>query len=183
MYVREYMNPDVITITSDSPIEEAERIMHEKDIHRLPVVDSGKLVGIVTRRTLRAAKPSVATSLSVWEINYLLSRIKVRDIMDRHVFTVSPEDSIEWAITEAHKRGIGNLVVVDKEKRDKVVGIATTTDLYKVFTEILGFGQPGIRIRVIAHEKYRSLTEVVSVISKHRARIQTLITFTPPAYD
>ena len=180
MYIREYMSTDVITVTSDTSIEEAERIMQEKGIRRLPVVDKGKLVGIVTRRTLRAAKPSVATSLSIWELNYLLAKLKVRDVMERHVFTVTPDDSIEWAVAEAHKRDIGTLVVVDKNERDKVVGIATTTDLYKVVTQILGFGQPGARLHISEPGKTGSVNEVFDIIMKHGVKIRSLVSATPP---
>lgn len=100
--------------------------------------------------------------------------------MEKHVFTVTPDDSIEWAVAEAHKRDIGTLIVVDKNERDKVVGIATTTDLYKVVTQILGFGQPGVRLHISEPGKTGSVNEVFDIIMKHGVKIRSLVSATPP---
>ena len=180
MYMRDYMNPDVITVTSGAPIEEAERIMKAAGVRRLPVVDKGKLVGLVTRRTLATARPSVATTLSIWESNYLLARVKVRDVMERHVFTLTPDEPIDSAIIEAQKRGIGTLVVVDKDEPTKVVGIATATDLYETTLQILGIGQPNARLRVLEPSRIGSTNHVVTIIGKHGAKIKSLVSVLAP---
>ena len=180
MYIRDYMNPDVITVTSDTPIEEAERIMQVAGVRRLPVVDKGKLVGLVTRRTLATARPSVATTLSIWESNYLLAKVKVRDVMEHHVFTLTPDEPIDRAIIEAQKRGIGTLVVVDNDEPTKVVGIATATDLYEITVQILGVGQPTARLRVLEPSKIGSTNDIVAVIGRHRAKIKSLVSLLPP---
>ena len=180
MYIREYMNTNVITVKSDSPIHDAEKIMRDNKIRRLPVVDNGKLVGIITRDKLREVVPSPATSLSIWELNYLLAKLKVKDVMEKKLFTVNPDTTVEQAVSEAQQRGIGTLIVVDSKEPDKLVGIATTTDLYKITTEILGFGQPGVRLHVFAPARVGSCQEVVEIINRVGVRIQSLFHVTPP---
>jgi len=180
MYVKEYMNTDVITVNSNTLIHDAEKIMRDHKIRRLPVVDKGKLVGLLTRRKLREAKPSSAMTLSIWEINYLLARMKVEDAMEKELFTVTPDTTLEQAVSEAQKRGIGTLLVVDKDKPDKLLGIFTTTDIYKLTTGILGFGQPGARLHVFEPSKVGSCQEVVAIISKRGVKILSLFHVTPP---
>jgi acetoin utilization protein AcuB len=181
MYVKEYMSTNVITVNSDTLIHDAEKIMRDNKIHRLPVVDKGKLVGLLTRRKLREASPSPATSLSIWEINYLLAKMKVKDVMEKSLFTVTPDTTVEQAVSEAQKRGIGTLLVVDKDKPDRLIGIATTTDLYKLTTEILGFGQPGARLHILEPSKAGSCYEVMDIINKRGVRILSMFHVTPPS--
>lgn len=180
MYVREYMNTNVITVSSDTPIQDAEKIMRDNKIRRLPVVDKGKLVGIITRDRLREVAPSPATSLSIWELNYLLAKMKVKDAMEKKLFTVTPDTTVEKAVSEAQQRGIGTLLVVDKDKPDKLVGIATTTDLYKITASVLGFGEPGVRLHVFDPARVGSCQEVVEIINRVGAKILSLCHVTPP---
>ena len=180
MYIKEYMNTNIISVSSDTLVHDAEKIMRDNKIRRLPVVDKGKLVGIITKDKLREVAPSPATSLSVWELNYLLAKLKVKDVMETNLFTVTPDTTVEQTVNEAQKRGIGTMLVVDKDKRDKLVGICTTTDLYKVTTGILGFGQPGVRLHVFEPSKIGSCQEVVSTIIERGATILSLFHVTPP---
>ena len=145
MYIREYMKSPVITVTSDTLTQDAQKIMQEHDIRRLPVVDKGKLVGLVTQDRIREAGPSPATSLSVWELNYLLSKMKVKDIMVKNVITINPDTTVEETCVVGQKHNIGTLPVVDN---GKLVGIVTTTDLYRIITQILGFGKKGTRLHI-----------------------------------
>ena len=180
MYMREYMNTNVITVTSDTLIQDAEKTMRDNKIRRLPVVDKGKLVGIITKDKLREVNPSPATSLSVWELNYLLAKMKVKDVMEKELFSVTPDTTVEQAVSKAQERGVGTLLVVDKNKPDKLLGIATTTDLYKITTEILGFGQPGARLHVFAPSRFGSCQDVVEIIDRVGAKILSLFHVTPP---
>ena len=180
MYVEEYMNTNVITVSSDTLIHDAEKIMREHKIRRLPVVDKGKLVGVITRDKLREVAPSPLTPLALWELDYLLAKMKVKDAMEKEPFTITPDTTVEQAVSEAQKRGIGTLLVVDKDKPDKLLGIATTTDLYKLTTEILGFGQPGVRLHVFEPSKVGSCQEVVGIINKRGVRILSMFHVTPP---
>ena len=132
MYIGEYMNTNVITVNSNTPIYDAEKIMHDNRIRRLPVVDKGKLVGIITKDRLREIIYYPAISVGVQELVHLLAKMKVKDVMKEKLFTVTPDTMVEEAVSEAQKCGIMTLLVVDKDKPDKLVGLATTTDLCKV---------------------------------------------------
>jgi acetoin utilization protein AcuB len=135
MQVRERMTRPVITALPDTPLQEALNLMREKGIRRLPVVDSdGRLRGIVSDRDLLHASPSDATSLSVWELNYLLSKVSLRDVMTRSVITVDGGTPIEEAARIMVDKKIGGLPVMDG---DNVVGIITETDLFRVLVELL----------------------------------------------
>ena len=180
MYIKEYMNTDVITVDGDTPIRDAEKVMHDSKIRRLPVVDKGKLVGIVTRDKLREVAPSPATSLSIWELNYLLAKMNVKDVMEKELFTVTPDSTVEEAVAEAQRWGIGTLLVVDKDKQDRLVGIATTTDLYKITTKVLGFGQPGAWLHIFECCQAGSEAEVINIINKQGVRILAMFHVTPP---
>jgi len=180
MYVKEYMSTNVITVNSDTLFHTAEEIMRGYRIRRLPVVDKGKLVGLVTEGKLRELAPPALTRLSVRELDDVLEKITVKDVMEKELFTVTPDTTVEQASSEAQKRGAGTILVVDKDKPNKLVGIATTTDLYKIIVGILGFGQPGIRLHVFEPDKVGSTREVVDIINKQGAKILSLFHVTPP---
>jgi len=174
MYIRDYMKSPVVTVTSDTLIHDAQKLMQEYDIRRLPVVDKGKLVGLITQDRIREAGPSPATSLSIWEINYLLAKMKVKDIMVKDVITVSPDTPIEEAWVLGHKNNIGTFPVVDK---GKLVGIMTTTDLYRQMTHILGFGEKGVRLFLPNCNKDVQL-QVMEILFKNKAEVLSLFPVT-----
>jgi acetoin utilization protein AcuB len=144
MLVRERMTPNPVTITTDVSVPDALRLMHERRVRRLPVLDGrGRLVGIVSEKDLLNAAPSPATSLSIWEIHYLLARLKVQSVMTTEVLTVSEDAPIEDAARIMIDRKIGGLPVM----RDAtLVGIITETDLFKAFLALLGGRRQGVRI-------------------------------------
>ena len=127
--VRSWMTEKVITITPETTLPEAQRIMLEHKIRRLPVVKSDKLVGIVTLGDIREAKPSDATTLSIYELNYLMDRLTVKDFMTPNPITVPPDATIGEAARLMVEHKIGTLPVVEK---DKLVGIITETDLCRL---------------------------------------------------
>jgi acetoin utilization protein AcuB len=173
MYVRDIMTTNVITIPSSTSIADAKRIMEAHRIRRLPVVDKGKLVGMVTERRLEQVSPSKATSLSVWELSYLLDKTTVKEIMERNVVTVSPDMSAEESVALAQSHKVGSLVVVDEDGR--VVGIATTNDFfYKIVNPILGLGEPGTRIEIVGGGEAKALEGIISTINKFGLGITTL---------
>jgi acetoin utilization protein AcuB len=172
MLIRDVMTTNVVTIPSNTSISDAKRIMEAHRIQRLPVVDKGKLVGIVTARRLESVSPSKATSLTVWEMTYLLNTTPVKEIMEKKVVTVSPDTTSEEAVAIAQSNKVGCLVVVDD---GQVVGITTTNDFfYKIVNPILGLGHPGTRIEVIGAGKGKALEEVISAVNKHGLEIITL---------
>ncbi|MBO8140700.1 MAG: CBS domain-containing protein [Firmicutes bacterium] len=141
MKVRDVYTKGAITIAPTTSIREAQRLMQEHKIRRLPVVDRDRLVGIVTQLDLMRATPSVATSLSVWEINYLLDKVQVGEIMTRNVMTVTPETDLVAAARLMIDRKIGGVPVVEG---DRVVGIITESDIFRALVGILEGGQAGV---------------------------------------
>lgn len=146
MYIREYMKSPVITVAPNTLLDEALRLMHEKKVRRLPVVEGGKLIGLVTRRGLMEATPESPLPLSIWGAHYQLSRMKVRDIMITDLVTVTPDNTVEEATTIAERKKIGTLPVIDKT--GNLVGILTVTDLHHLLTQVMGFGQSGVRLHI-----------------------------------
>ncbi|MCL4857973.1 MAG: CBS domain-containing protein [Caldilineaceae bacterium] len=132
MQVQDYMSSPAITVTAETPFQDALKLMQASKIRRLPVVDSAnRLVGIVSERDLLHASPSPATSLSVWELNYLLWRLTVRDIMTEKVVAVAPTTPLVEAARLMVEKKIGGLPVVDEQ--DRIVGVITETDIFKRF--------------------------------------------------
>lgn len=129
--VKEWMSTDVITISPETTLPEAHQIMTNEEIRRLPVVENeGHLVGIVTLGDVRGAEPSPATSLSIWEMNYLLSTLKVQQIMTKHPKTISAEATIGEAARTMLENRVSGLPVVDND--DRVVGIITESDIFSM---------------------------------------------------
>jgi len=162
MLVKERMSKPVITINPDMTITDALHLMRQENIRRTPVIQDGKLVGIVSEKDLLNASPSSATSLSIWELNYLINRIKVTDIMTKDVLTVDINDTIEKAARTMSDSKIGGLPVT---KEGKVVGIITETDLFKIFLEITGAREPGVRLTALVPEKIGKLAELTKAIA------------------
>lgn len=130
LLVKDWMRTDVITAQKGLGMLKAHKMMRQKGIRRLPIVDKrGRLVGIVTRSDVREAQPSDATTLNIWEINYLLAELELKDIMTKKVVTVQPEDTIRTAAQLLHDHKIGALPVIDKDRR--VVGILTESDIFR----------------------------------------------------
>jgi len=164
MLVRDIMTNNVITIPSDTPVLEAERIMGFHKFERLPVVDKGKLVGLVTKDNLLKASPSEATSFSRGELLYLLSKLSVKDIMVKKVVTVTPDTTVEKAAAVAQKNKVGCLPVVEGKK---VVGIVTTNDFfYKILNPLLGIGEGGKRIIVNGAVDAARIQKVLDTVRK-----------------
>jgi acetoin utilization protein AcuB len=173
MYVRDIMTTNVVTIPSSTSIADTKRIMEAHRIRRLPVVDKGELVGIVTDRRLESVSPSKATSLTVWELTYLLNKTTVKEIMEKNVVTVSPNTTVEESVALAQSHKVGAAVVVDDDGR--VVGMVTTTDLfYKIINPILGLGQPGTRIVITGGGETKAIAEIISTVNKLGLEITTL---------
>jgi acetoin utilization protein AcuB len=135
MKVRDYMKSPVFTVTPDTLIDNALETMREKHVRRLPVVENGKLVGLVTRDRLRETIPSFPTPLTLWGLHYQLSRMKLRDVMITDVIAVHPDDTVKEVLALSEKHRIGTLPVVDDN--GNLVGILTSTDLVHVVAKLL----------------------------------------------
>jgi acetoin utilization protein AcuB len=135
MQIKERMSKPPITAPPDMPIQEALKLMRSRGIRRLPVVDKkGKLIGIVSDRDLLHAAPSKATSLSVWELNYLLSKVTLKDVMTKDVITVKPDTPVQEAARIMADKKVGGLPVV---QNGKLIGVITETDLFRVLVELM----------------------------------------------
>ena len=146
MLVGERMSHPVITVSPKTPMQEAHKLMRDENIRRLPVVDQrGKLIGIVSESDFLHASPSDVSSLSVWEMNYMLSKVTVEKIMTRAVISTHNDTPIEEAARTMVDNKIAGLPVL---KDGELVGIITETDLFKVFLEMLGARETGVRITV-----------------------------------
>lgn len=135
MNVRDCMKHPVFTVNPDTLIDNALETMREKHVRRLPVVENGKLVGLVTRDRLREAIPSLPTPLTLWGLHYQLSRMKVRDVMITDVIVVHPDDTIKKVLALTEKHRIGTYPVVDDN--GNLVGILTNTDLLPIVIKLL----------------------------------------------
>ena len=172
MYVRSRMTVNPITVSPDTMIADALELMREKKINRIPVVKDGKLVGIITERKLMEVSPSSATSLSIFEINYLLSKTKVEEVMTKKVVTVSPDDLLEVAALKMRDNCVGGLPVVEK---GKVVGIITESNIFDAFIEIMGFREHGSRISILIQEDRPGvLAELAQTIAASNVNITHL---------
>jgi len=153
---------------------DAQAFMRRERIRRAPVIHDGKLVGIVTEGDLLNASPTQATLLSVWEINYLVSKIKVSQVMSKKVMTISEDTPIEEAARVMIDNKIGGLPVV---RAGKVVGIITETDLFKIMLEMLGARQQGVRASVLVRNQAGEIAELSKAIYQAGGNIIALGTF------
>jgi len=153
---------------------DAQAFMRRERIRRAPVIHDGKLVGIVTEGDLLNASPTQATLLSVWEINYLVSKIKVSQVMTKKVMTISEDTPIEEAARVMIDNKIGGLPVV---RAGKVVGIITETDLFKIMLEMLGARQMGVRVSVLVPNRAGEIAELSKAIFEAGGNIIALGTF------
>jgi len=174
MLVKGWMTSDVMTIDEDTSMMKASEIMRENNIRRLPVMHKGKLVGIVTDRDIKEASPSKATTLDVHELYYLLSELKIKDIMSMNVFTISPEETVEKAAVKMLEHHISGLPVVND--KGKVVGLITQWDIFKVLVSLTGIYRGGIQFAFNLEDRPGSIKEVGDLIRKHGGRMVSILT-------
>ena len=174
MLVKLWMSKDVITVREDAPMMKASIIMKERKVRCLPVVDKqGKLMGIVTDDDIRDASPSKATTLDVYELNYLLATIKVESIMTRNLVFVRPDETVEFAAILMLENKISALPVIDD--KDALVGIITQTDVFKCLIHITGAYTGGVQIALSLEDRPGSIKEAADVIRSYGGRIVSIL--------
>lgn len=176
MLVRNYMTPNPITITRETTIADALDLMRRHGFRRLPVMENGKLVGIVTDRDLSEITPSPATTLSIFEINYLLAKMKVGDFLPKRqkVYTIDADAYIEEAALLMREHKVGALPVMSK---GELVGIITETNIFDAFIEIMGLKEEGCRISLEAEDKPGVLADITRVIGDLGVNISRIAVF------
>ena len=174
MLVNNWMSKEVVTIDANDSMQAALALMKKSDIRMLPVVKKGKLVGIVTDRDLKRASASDATTLDVHELLYLISKLKVQDIMTKNPITVPQNFTVEETAEVLLKNKISGVPVVDQN--GDIVGTITQTDLFRVIISLTGVGTRGIQFAFQLEDRPGSIKEVCDVIRKFQGRIVSILT-------
>lgn len=181
MLVGERMTRNPVTILDTASIDDGLHLMRERKVRRLPVVDAtGQMVGIVSDKDLLHAAPSPATSLSVYELHYLLSKLSVKQVMSRPVITVTSDTPLEEAARVMADNKIGGLPVVDG---GKLTGIITETDIFKVLIELLGARASGLRVTVDVPAQKGVLAKLTQAIAERGGNILSMVNYAAPAAD
>ncbi|MGI6512862.1 MAG: CBS domain-containing protein [Syntrophomonadaceae bacterium] len=174
MKVRERMSRDLAIVTPDTSIADAFQLMQDRRVRRLPVMSKNKLVGIVTIKDLNKVSPSSATSLSIFELNYLLVKTKIKDILPKNmkVITIEADANIERAAVLMREHQIGGIPVLED---GNLVGIITETNIFDAFIDILGVSRPGTRIDMEVDERVGAVAAVTGIIAQHGISIENIV--------
>ena len=186
MLVRDIMTKDVVTVSPDTHIIEVKKLFDDRKLKRIPVVDKGKLVGMVTRKRVeKLITPELIGSRNFWDYAYSLGtvmRTPVREVMEKDVVMARPNWTVEEALALAQSRKVGALAVVEEDH--KLVGIVTTNDFfYRIVNPVLGIGMPGYRIWIEDGGESKALEDIVITINKLCMDIVTLHIIIPPAHE
>ena len=178
MRIRDVMTKDPETVGSETLVIEARKIMKERNFRRLPVVDNGKLVGIVTQKDLEEAAPPPTSSSNLYELHYFLSKMKVKEVMKKNPATIRPDAPFEEALKLGQEKGISSFLVVEN---GKLVGITTESDIVKLLTRVLGLKEEGVRITVEGFGgKLGNLQKVISILDQYGAPILSMMSLPKP---
>ena len=173
MLVTNWMSKNIITVDENDSMQDAMKLLKEHDIRMLPVMKKGKLVGIVTDRDLKRASASDATTLEIHELLYLLTRIKVKNIMTKEVITVPPDFTVEETALVLQENKISGAPVVDS--KGKLVGTITQTDLFRVLISLTGVAKGGIQFGLQIEDRPGSIKEVADIIRKFGGRMVSIL--------
>lgn len=175
MFVQNYMTKKVVTIQSNATISDALSLMNDTNVHRIPVMKGHQLVGLITDGTIQKASPTKATSLSIYEINYLLSKTTVADYMTKEIITISPDALLEEAVRVMRVNRISCLPVI---KEMTLVGIITEDDIFDAFISLLGFMDIGTRIAIaVKEDRVGVLADITAIIKDFGASITHLAVY------
>jgi acetoin utilization protein AcuB len=174
MLVKNWMSKNVITVDINDSMQDAIRRLKENDIKMLPVMKRGKLVGIITDRDLKKASASDATTLDVHELLFLLSKIKIKDIMTKDPIMIPDDFTIEETAEILLKNKISGAPVIDNE--GKLVGTITQTDLFKVLIALTGVGTKGIQFAFLLEDEPGSIKVIADTIRKYGGRMVSILT-------
>jgi len=177
MKIKDFMSTNVVAVDEKTSIHDARKIMEAHKIRRLPVMRKGKLVGLVTERMLLEAAPSPATALSIHELQYLLAKMTVKEIMVKKPHTVSPDMPAEEALQLGQDMGYGAFPVVDN---GRLVGMVTESDIVRVMTRVLGVRIKGTRIDLKVTKQFGNMQRIMGILDDRKAVLLSLMTFLRP---
>lgn len=177
MYVKDNMIKDPITLTGDQSVSEAVDLMSDNGLHRLPVVDQdNKLIGLVTQSVIASNTPNNSSTLSVFELNYLLNKLTIKDIMLKDVITINQDALLEEAATILRKNDVGCLPVVQDD--NTLIGIITHNDIFSAFIDLLGYNQDGIRYVIsIDEDKPGIMADIARILGEEDVSISNLAVY------
>lgn len=173
MFVSDWMTKKVFTVAADDSVTDAIKLMREKGIKHIPVLKHDKLKGIISDRDIKKFSPSTTTSPDVYELHYLLTKTKVRDIMKTGVIASTPDSPVEEAAMTMFDQNVGCLPVLDK---GKLAGIISDRDIFRALVDITGVRHGGHRIFLTIEDRTGSIKEVAEIIRKHGFHLQSLLT-------
>lgn len=174
MRVRDVMTTEMVTVEPETPIFQAQKLMREHQVRKLPVVTGGRLVGMVTHDLFMEVTPSKATGFGVQEMHYLLNEMKVNQVMDKNPVTVSPDMPFEEALNLGQQKGNTGFPVMED---GKLVGIITNGDIIRLLNKFLGLGEEGVRITIEGlGARLGEVNMIISILDRHRAPILSLMT-------
>jgi len=173
MLVKNWMSRNVFTITPEDSMQDAVYLMREHKVRTLPVVKNDKVVGIVSETDIKRASASDATGLDVHEILYLISKIKIKDIMSKNPITVHEDLTVEETAEILMKERISGVPVLDNE--GKILGIITRDDLFNVLISLSGLGKKGIQLAFQVEDRPGSIKELTDIIREHEGRIASIL--------
>ena len=179
MKVKQFMTTDVVAVSENTSLHDAEKIMKAHGIRRLPVMRKDKLVGLVTERMLVEASASSAKPLTIHELQYLLAKMTVKDIMVKRPFTVSPELPAEEAMELGQEMGYSGFPVLED---GRLVGVVTESDIVRIMTRVLGVREKGKRIDIRAPKRFGNMKRIMKILDEHRTVLLSMMTL-PPEED
>ena len=175
MPVQNWMTTDVVSVTPETSLLKVGKLMKDHHVRRLPVLDdSGRVIGIISDRDVRAASPSKATTLDMYEMHYLLAELKVKNIMTPNPLTVKPSDTVEQAALLMLDHKIGGLPVV--EESGKLVGIISDHDVFKALVDITGARLGGLQFAIELPDLPGTARPVFDLLRTHNARLLSVLT-------
>ena len=180
MRIRDLMSTNVVTVSEDTSIHDAKKIMDAHKIRRLPVMRKDKLVGLVTKHTLLEASPSPATSLSIHELHYLLAKMTVKEIMVKNPYTISPDMPAEEALQVGQEKGYGAFPVMED---GRLVGMVTESDIVRLMTRVLGVREKGKRIDIKGSKGFGDMKRIMEILDEHKIILLSMMTLPPEHED
>lgn len=174
MRTRDIMTTNVVTVNEKTSLIDAQRIMEAHRIRRLPVMKRDKLVGLVTKHKLLEVAPSPATSLSKWELNYLLDKLTVKEIMVKNPCTISPDTPVEEALRMGREKGYGVFPVVED---GRLVGVVTESDIVRLMTEALGVTEKGTHLEIKIPHMNGNMQKILKILDQNKIGLLSLVTF------